>query len=565
MDIRPLDLLHALPTCIDVNLYSDFSHQQAASISLRNSFLKKFEPPGENKAANQAALDLFLSNNEIAKSWSPDETSYYYEIALRMKEILRSVIFSGPLQAPEISLSKAINSVLPGPGSSIGTKHTDFYQKLFCSELSIYSSELYKYYREQVPSIWKSAEITRSLQYGSPVQVHASRLTFAKKSAVISRVINTEASLEMMFQKGISTCIEGLLRKFFNINLSIQPTINRLLAKLGSIDGSNATIDLKSSSDLVRYQFVKWLFPPQAFSTLDSVRSKVIELPEEYGGGEVQINMMSTMGNGYTFSLQTLIFATLLQAVYESEGLPTNIHEYPHYSVFGDDIICTKHAYNKVIGMLKFCGLVVNEDKSFNTGAFRESCGQDFFKGRDIRGIYLRKLDKDAHVYSLFNRLTRWSIKHGIDTTEVLRCLYGLPKRNLKVPFDVGDEGGFKVPLCLTDARKVGAAKYKHLVVSKRTVRFPSADPHRNGDGVGRPQNPDGFCIAALGGYVDGGEFSFVAVEKRQPKPPSVVVRNSVENPRYSLKRGTTSSWDFVPHKGLTSLDYYITLAGIVV
>lgn len=563
MDVIPTSVKNLVPVSNVSYITSDLSHQQVALYQLEQSLLKKYEPRGLNKAADQAALDLFIESNEQCKRWEPDESSYHYSTMLRARELLHRRFYSGSLQEPRVSLAKAIDYIVPGPGSSRGTKHTDFVGKVFNSKLTTYDKQLWEYYRSSIGSMWKLAENLRQQQYGPCEIVQSSRLTFAKKNFEISRVINTEASLDMLFQLGHAACIEECLLDWFNIDLSKQPTINRFLAKLGSMYGSDATIDLKSASDLNSQKFMKWYLPPAMYKPLDSVRAKCIELPD---GNIYELGTFSTMGNGFTFPLQTLVFASIVEAAYEELGLPTwNFEVRPAFSVFGDDIICVTHAYHKVCALLEWCGFTVNKSKSFNSGSFRESCGSDFYKGRDVRGVYIKRLDHETHFYSVFNRLTRWSIRNGVDLGHCLRFIKGLVDFR-PVPFDAQDGSGIKCPLSLSGKGHNSRGFVHYKSYWPRPRRKSTKDYETN---------PVALLVGALGGYLSGtigtqgsktGYLSHDSVFKPLDAPTgSITLRDKPDgDPRVKLKRCSTSSWDWIPHKGLTTLDYEIFLSDII-
>lgn len=521
---------------------------------LRNNIVKKRCDKPMDFTANQNALNLFLANNEKCAQWEPNKDSYHFNVMETARTELWKALYSGDLQESLVSTKNAVMRLRPGPGSSLGTKLTDFIGKVFESKLTTYSCNTYKYYVQSLDPTWYLAELRRETAFGPATEVEASRLNFAKKESTIARVINTEASLDMMFQLGFAGCIEEVLFRSFNIRLDKQPAINRVLAKLGSIDGSNATTDLKSASDLISVKFVQWLFPPQVFNALNAVRSPMIELPREHGGGKVKLHTFSTMGNGFTFALQTLIFASIVKAVYMHKGLPTNCHEYPHFSVFGDDIITCSRAYDSLHDTLEWCGFVVNRNKSFNTGCFRESCGEDYFRGVNIRSVYVKELFHETHVYSLFNRLTRWGIRHRIDVTALLRRLRECSKRDLRVPFDSSDVAGFKVPLSLSHSSDCLRPRYKYLETCKEK-RIIRVDDER-------------LLVGALGGYVDGGGGTVIRTLEtssaaKRPRTPSTFIRSSFGVPKMKVRRGMTSSWDFIPHQHLTTADYELALYGV--
>ena len=587
MNIRSSYLMNLLPSKTDVDLCSDHSRQQAALIMLHKCIFKKRFDGDVNFDANQRALELFKLNNEKCANWEPDRSSYYYDIVCDARDNLYKELYSGDLTAPRVSLANAMMHIKPGPGSSIGSKHTDFISKMFDSNLTTYDVNTYKYYVQSLDPSWREAEYLRFTRFGIAHVVGGSRLTFAKKELEISRVINTEASIDMLFQLGLGACMNGVLLDFYNIDMSKQPNINRALARLGSVDGSNATTDLKSASDSISVSFARWYLPPKIFQSLNAVRSKVIGLPQEHGGGELDLNIFSTMGNGFTFPLQTLIFASLVKAVYRSYGLPTDCSEYPHFSVFGDDIICVKQVYHTLHEVLRFCGFTVNDAKSFNSGSFRESCGEDYFRGWNIRSVFVKELSQDAHVYSLFNRLTRWSIRNGVDCSAILRCLRDIPKRDFRVPFDSQDIAGFKVPLFMSNVVNQHVHRYKYLSAKSRTKNIVVDDAR--------------LLVAALGGFVDGGSQRSVGLKGRErvsgglrsnlfptgyystwenyddccgdtvflgrkttTRPPFTTLRSPSGRPKMVVRRGVTSSWDFIPHQHLTIADFHHALIDVM-
>jgi hypothetical protein len=95
------------------------------------------------------------------------------------------------------------------------------------------------------------------------------------------------------------------------------------------------------------------------------------------------LEKFSSMGNGFTFELETLIFAALAAAVSDLT-LGENLF------VYGDDIIVPTHASSNVLAVLRTFGFTPNTKKTFTSGSFRESCGGDYFLGYDVRSVFLK-------------------------------------------------------------------------------------------------------------------------------------------------------------------------------
>lgn len=450
-------LYHDLLDDLQINtglLTSDLDVETARRVWLANSFFKKLKP-SDTKLADRACLDKFLFFNDTCRRFVLSPVHPFHDHVIgEVKTSLNDVVWRGPeLKLDLASISAGFGL---GPGANLDCESYDFYTKLYNSSLSRTDDRLYRYYRCAIvdnPLVLR-AELDRKAHRGDAI-VAGSRLSFVPKTSEVSRSICTEPTLNMLFQKGIGAYLEGELKRLFHVDLSRQPILNRRLARVGSLDGSFGTIDLSNASDSISIALVKELVPDVLFRWLMLARSPVTVLPD---GTTVKLEMISSMGNAFTFPLMTLIFASLVTACYRVLGIKPGLavgnfgsdkQMVPlNWAVFGDDIIVEKSAYEFVIGCLKLFGFSVNESKSFSAGSFRESCGGDYFKGHDIRGVYLKELKHDTHVYSAFNRLARWSAKSGVLLLKVSRRLYSaVPEhRRWLIPYTDGDAEGFKVP-----------------------------------------------------------------------------------------------------------------------
>jgi len=234
--------------------------------------------------------------------------------------------------------------------------------------------------------------------------VEGNRLTTVAKDFDIDRVIACEPTMNMYVQKGIGQKIKRCLRRV-GIDLTDQ-TVNQILARLGSLSGELATIDLASASDSISIAICRLLLPPAWFELLLMTRSDSGILPS---GEVIHYNKVSSMGNGFTFELETALFWAITQAcedvVAESRGEDANL-----CSVYGDDIVCSTQSVSAVITALQTCGFQVNTQKSFYVGPFRESCGKHYYNGIDVSPFFIRGPVKGSlEIIGLANRLRRWT------------------------------------------------------------------------------------------------------------------------------------------------------------
>lgn len=219
------------------------------------------------------------------------------------------------------------------------------------------------------------------------------------KKTDIDRVACKEPDINMFVQKGIGNYFRKCLKRE-GINLNDQ-SINRSLARTGSIGNALATLDLSSASDSVTTVLVAEMLPVCWHTLLDSVRSPVTIMDN----GEEHVNeMFSSMGNGFTFELESLLFYVITRATTYFEGIKGIV------SIYGDDIICPTPVVRELTWVLKYLGFTVNLEKSFYEGPFRESCGGHYWDGYDITPFYLKGPIKTLpDLIHAANQLRQWA------------------------------------------------------------------------------------------------------------------------------------------------------------
>lgn len=223
------------------------------------------------------------------------------------------------------------------------------------------------------------------------------KVSFVPKNAKTFRTIVVEPLLNSFLQKGIGTYLKTrLLQNGCDL---FKQDHNQERARKGSIDGSLATLDLSMASDCLSTNVVADLLPQPWFELLSAARTGTVVLPD---GTCVKLEKFSSMGNGFTFELESLIFLTAAEVVAEHHGFVRQ-----SVSVFGDDIIVPTACYSDLIELLAFLGFSVNSEKSFVGGPFRESCGSDWLFGFDIRPFYVRKDLTVRHLFTMYNWFTR--------------------------------------------------------------------------------------------------------------------------------------------------------------
>lgn len=481
--------------------------------SLADSFYKKLCPLGDTKGPDLRALEKFCAINarlpttsfewqadNEAESWFWDLFKGNLDLAFQ-PNVGRQVFDSckakwhapwkwdppesdAPSQDFDLAFMRQNFNV--GPGAAQRADPSSIVTKLFQGEMSYTNTEhLIRLYRSALveTGLWAAAERRRFESFGF-TRVDGGKIFFAKKNAEISRTCCTEPNLNMMFQKAAGAFAERRLRECFGISLSTQPMYNRELARRGSIDGSFATIDLVSASDSIGLQMFKAALGSCPFK--DMVLMSRCENAVLPNGVSLELSMVSTMGNGFTFPLQTIMFASAVRACYEVMGFPCDDSK-TQFGVFGDDIIVRREAYEFIVRMLNKLGFEVNMQKSFSSGPFRESCGGDYFKGSNVRGVYIKSLETSQDICSAINRLTRWSARTGIELKSTLHYLKWQVLDAPLVPPSESDDAGLHVPFVCTQP-KLDARywfHYRKWKVRKETVEVPEADYSLSPEGTG--------------------------------------------------------------------------------
>lgn len=216
-----------------------------------------------------------------------------------------------------------------------------------------------------------------------------SQMTCVAKSFDKYRTICAEPSILQWCQQGVAHyLLEAITRCPLSKHVDLRrQENNREFARLGSIDGSFATIDLSDASDTVRWALVKETFKHTPFLRyFYACRSKQVRVVKNV----YNLSMFATMGSALTFPVETIIFGAIVEKAFCDIGVPQRQRQ---YHVYGDDIICPTFISERVIGYLREYGFLVNDRKSFTSGAnlFRESCGGEYLKGDDVTPIRISR------------------------------------------------------------------------------------------------------------------------------------------------------------------------------
>lgn len=367
------------------------------------SLIKKYPWPSKwvpELDPRKAALDKFDESEEHCRITNrrfnrKDSLlrSRFYPLLEDMRRFISSVLGHKP------DMGEVYRSCAHGTGASIGVhgNATNLHRKLSVESYSVTPSavslafaalwtqphlrELFCRKGEEsvicldvrrfTDTIGKRITLTRS-----------NKLSFVPKTAKTHRAIAIEPLLNTYVQSGIDTVMR---RKLSHVGLFLNyQGHNQELARLGSETGAYSTIDLSSASDTVATNVVHYLLPPSWFWLLSVTRSPSYSYKEQRRV-DVNYEKFSSMGNNFTFPLESLIFYAAARAVMRAKG----VWGHESIAVYGDDIVVPSTCYKLMIPFLKFLGFLPNPSKCFEEGPFRESCGSDWYRGQDVRPVEL--------------------------------------------------------------------------------------------------------------------------------------------------------------------------------
>ncbi len=265
-----------------------------------------------------------------------------------------------------------------------------------------------------IPSARYHQEYLPSVKFLSPEQERPVKVITVPKTLKTPRIIAVEPTCMQYSQQGLMTKFVEYIespyvwyRKNHNVGYGVvgftDQEPNQLLAREGSLSGELATLDLSEASDRVSNQLVRNMLAnyPNLAEGVDACRSRKADVP---GHGVMRLAKFASMGSALTFPIEAMVFSTVVfiaiahaEAEQRGEGPSARVDTdliMRHRSgvrVYGDDIIVPVRFVHRVVDYLEAFGFKVNQNKSFWTGKFRESCGKEFYAGHDISVVRVRR------------------------------------------------------------------------------------------------------------------------------------------------------------------------------
>jgi hypothetical protein len=302
----------------------------------------------------------------------------------RMSNLLFGRMFS------EMDRDIQYGTLLPKHGPGATADRLTFNGKY---NLRSWTSRLEQYFpasEHLIPNSHFMSEL-ESVTFCEPDAETPVRVVPVPKTLKTPRIIAIEPACMQYMQQAVLRCFlnrferDRLLSKMIGFDDQIP---NQEMARRGSIDGQTATLDLSEASDRVSNQLVRTMLRrwPHLHGAIDACRSRRAEVP---GYGVLRLAKYASMGSALCFPIEAMVFTTIIfLGIQKSLNTSLTRKRIEQLSgsvrVYGDDLIVPTRHVRMVVRQLEHFGARVGRAKSFWTGKFRESCGKEYYDGRDV-------------------------------------------------------------------------------------------------------------------------------------------------------------------------------------
>lgn len=268
-----------------------------------------------------------------------------------------------------------------------------------------------------------------------------SRLLMVPKTAKGPRIIACEPVAHQWCQQLTLNWLVRRIRKSWLgqfVDFRDQQASASLVTQ-ASLDGKLATVDLSDASDrLTCWTVERMLRRNQSLlHALHAARTRWLRTEWNGVRDDLKLKKFASQGTAVTFPIQSLVFL-IIALTSCIEGTPT-LRKLKRLAgqvrVYGDDIILPTRGYGRLRTIMEALELKVNPDKSFDRGYFRESCGQDSFKGFCVTPVKPKFLVADGPAScqavidttnNLFNK-GYWHASNSLRSTLPVRVQHGQP------------------------------------------------------------------------------------------------------------------------------------------
>lgn len=409
----------------------------------RCEFTRKYlgTDPSLAKQRELAALRSFVEGeadcrdtNARLRSSTIGPSPALKRVILHAQKTIRRIIGDAP------DVAAILRDCAHGPGVTVQFNRTEASlenktMKLFCSGSAqpylralVKRSPLYLTALGGVPIDGPADLLDWPIGVGNPDAVITVR-----KNATSDRTIAKTNGGQMLLQKGTDAYLKRRMLLHYPNHLDLRDQGNNQRAAATAVKRRLATVDLSNASNLNATMMVKLLFPSDWFRLLSDIRATEWSIqsqhpvtPSDLGAPlEGSYEMIGAMGNGFTFSVMTLMLFAITTAVTHEFHSKIPFGDCDEVWVYGDDIICSEHIVPELQQALAVFGHRLNSAKShWQPGnRYRESCGEHYFDNVNITPVYQKRTVVVPFTPQAVKRLKRQDMYDNGWQTELISLL----------------------------------------------------------------------------------------------------------------------------------------------
>lgn len=437
----------------------DSSHLNEAGVFgfelLKKNFLRKLKPfkpdPQVNintwKAFFESEQQCFATNQRLS---SLTDFCPLGQVLNEVRSLIQGVIGSSPPKNILVGTGRF------SPGASFETRRGDHFSRKM-EEMTVTSPVSYM--------LTSFLGITTNLKV-----VRGCKTCSVPKDSRVNRLIAIEPSGNAFLQQSVGAFIR---RKLLSVNIDLNDQRPNQSGAFHALVDDLCTIDLARASDSISIELVRAVLPHDWFLLLDALRSPLVRLDASNPSGTEKwflLSKFSSMGNGFTFELESLIFWAISKFVNPSFN-PL---------IYGDDIVVRQSDSSNLIRLLTACGFETNLEKTFLSGRYFESCGKHYYDLEDVTPAYQKaRLTNLFEAVRCHNRLIRWA-RRGPGRYRLIRQSVALIREvwpsEATIPFGVERDDGYLVDPRLLRTNKNGDYVCKVLQTFTRDYRYWNED-----------------------------------------------------------------------------------------
>lgn len=259
--------------------------------------------------------------------------------------------------------------------------------------------------------LWRApfTALTDPPAMNEPPLAEASHVSLVPKDHRGKRIIAAEPVCHQFLQQGVAARLTRAVLHSFPLSLAVdlaRPELNQERAQYASLRNELATVDLSDASDTVRVRHIE-----DMLSTLPRVRDLLLNVRTRWVQSSLRTSEITTafpMGSALCFPVETAVYAWIAITAISAQDpfarqpvtkkLIAEIIRDSKLRVYGDDIIVHQKYAPLVVEALTLAGMKPNRLKCCLNTLFKESCGGDYYGGRNVVALRPRALPGSSEV-----------------------------------------------------------------------------------------------------------------------------------------------------------------------